>query len=182
MFRLQSTNNRYKASDGSLSGLGSLYLSSYGGVRPCATTSTLQAATAELSSFRQRRQDSIHAGCHCVKCAVVTDNRPRQAGERGGDSSTLLRFIFNCLVIVYVRDHVQEAGLACWASSASCGGWLWTQKLTLPTQRLAYSWRRVPVLILLVGWLVEVLLYVHRNRRLIRDGSPGRPPRLSHSS
>ena len=30
-----------------------------------------------------------------------------------------------------------------------------------------------------VGW---VLLYVHRNRRFIRDGSPGRPPRLSHSS
>ena len=30
-----------------------------------------------------------------------------------------------------------------------------------------------------VGW---VLLYVHRNHRLIRDGSPRRPPRLSHSS
>ena len=30
--------------------------------------------------------------------------------------------------------------------------------------------------------LVEVLLYVHRSRRFIRDGSPGRPPRLSHSS
>ena len=28
----------------------------------------------------------------------------------------------------------------------------------------------------------DVLLHVHRNRRLIRDGSPGRPPRLSHSS
>ena len=28
----------------------------------------------------------------------------------------------------------------------------------------------------------EVLLYVHRNRRLIRDGSPGRPLRLLHSS
>ena len=27
-----------------------------------------------------------------------------------------------------------------------------------------------------------VLLYVHRNRRLIRDGRPGRPPQLSHSS
>ena len=27
-----------------------------------------------------------------------------------------------------------------------------------------------------------VLLYVNRNRRFIRDGSPGRPPRLSHSS
>ena len=25
------------------------------------------------------------------------------------------------------------------------------------------------------------LLYVHRNRRFIRDGSPGRPPRPSHS-
>ena len=27
--------------------------------------------------------------------------------------------------------------------------------------------------------MVEVLLYVHRNRSCIRDGSPGRPPRLS---
>ena len=32
------------------------------------------------------------------------------------------------------------------------------------------------------GVVVEVLLYVHRNRRFIRDGNPGRPPRLSHSS
>ena len=31
-------------------------------------------------------------------------------------------------------------------------------------------------------WWWSVLLDVHRNRRLIRDGSPGRPPRLSHSS
>ena len=30
-----------------------------------------------------------------------------------------------------------------------------------------------------VGW---VLLYIHRNRRLITDGNPGRPLRLSHSS
>ena len=30
--------------------------------------------------------------------------------------------------------------------------------------------------------VVEVLFYVHRNRRFIRDGSPGRPHRLSHSS
>ena len=30
--------------------------------------------------------------------------------------------------------------------------------------------------------LVEVLLYVHGNRRFIRDGSPGRPPGFSHSS
>ena len=29
---------------------------------------------------------------------------------------------------------------------------------------------------------VEVLLYVYRNCRLIRDGSPGQPPQLSHSS
>ena len=30
--------------------------------------------------------------------------------------------------------------------------------------------------------VAEVLLYVHRNHRFIRDGSPGRPPRLSLSS
>ena len=30
--------------------------------------------------------------------------------------------------------------------------------------------------------LVEVLIYIHRNCRFIRDGSPGRPPCLSHSS
>ena len=30
--------------------------------------------------------------------------------------------------------------------------------------------------------VVKVLLYVHRNRRPVRDGSPGRPSRLSHSS
>ena len=29
---------------------------------------------------------------------------------------------------------------------------------------------------------IEVLLYIHRNQRLIRDRSPGWPPRLSHSS
>ena len=33
-----------------------------------------------------------------------------------------------------------------------------------------------------LDWLLKVLLYVHRNRRFVRDGSPGRPPRLSHSS
>ena len=32
---------------------------------------------------------------------------------------------------------------------------------------------------MVVGW---VLLHVHRNRRLFRDGSPGRPRRLSHGS
>ena len=36
--------------------------------------------------------------------------------------------------------------------------------------------------IVVVAAAAEVLLYVHRNRRLISDGSPGRPPRFSHSS
>ena len=40
----------------------------------------------------------------------------------------------------------------------------------------------VVVLVVVVVDVVEVLLYVHRNRRLIRGRSPGRPPRLSHSS
>ena len=42
--------------------------------------------------------------------------------------------------------------------------------------------RFVAELALCFSRLVEVLLYVHRNRRLIRDGSPGRPPPLLHSS
>ena len=36
--------------------------------------------------------------------------------------------------------------------------------------------------LILIHVVVEVLPYVHRNRRFIRDGSPGRPPRLSHSN
>ena len=40
----------------------------------------------------------------------------------------------------------------------------------------------VVVVVVVVVVDVEVLPYVHRNRRYIRDGSPGRPPRLSHSS
>ena len=47
---------------------------------------------------------------------------------------------------------------ACWTSPSAC-------MQCVPTHSF--------------GW---VLLYVHRNRRLIRDGSPGRPPRPSHSS
>ena len=38
---------------------------------------------------------------------------------------------------------------------------------------LCAKYRRIRVVVL------EVLLYVHRNRSFIRDGSPGRPPRLS---
>ena len=34
----------------------------------------------------------------------------------------------------------------------------------------------------LIAWYGWVLLYVHRNCRLIRDRSPGRPPWLSHNS
>ena len=44
------------------------------------------------------------------------------------------------------------------------------------------SWDCFVVVVVVEVVVVEVLLYVHRNRRLIRDGSPGRPPRLSHSS
>ena len=51
-----------------------------------------------------------------------------------------------------------------------------TKALGNARTRFATFHRRLPRV---VGW---VLLYVHRNRRLIRDGSPGRPPRPSHSS
>ena len=44
------------------------------------------------------------------------------------------------------------------------------------------AWSMAFVVVVVVVVVVEVLLYVHRNRWFIRDGSPGRPPRLSHSS
>ena len=39
--------------------------------------------------------------------------------------------------------------------------------------------RRASNFVVVLFW---VLLYVHRNRRFIKDGSPGRPPRLTPSS
>ena len=58
--------------------------------------------------------------------------------------------------------------------------------------RVICAWRRsvsslfvslcCAVVVVAAVVVVEVLLYVHRNGRLSRDGSPGRPPRLSHSS
>ena len=42
--------------------------------------------------------------------------------------------------------------------------------------------RPLPLTYRTASYLVEVLLYAHRNRRFIRDGSQGRPPRHSHSS
>ena len=45
-------------------------------------------------------------------------------------------------------------------------------------QRLHGLWRPLKVW----GNVDDMLLYIHRNHRLIRDRSPGRPPQLSHSS
>ena len=53
----------------------------------------------------------------------------------------------------------------------------------VPVPSTSFSSCTVPAInsycLWLVGW---GLLYVRRNRRLFRDGSPGQPPRLSHSS
>ena len=58
-------------------------------------------------------------------------------------------------------------------------------RVTVGNRNEAQSARRAdstPEGSLFEGVFVEVLLYVHRNRRLIRDGRSGRPPRLSHIS
>ena len=57
------------------------------------------------------------------------------------------------------------------AETAGCKEHKWLCTCPLPT-----------TFIVLVSGCCWVLLYVHRNHRLIRDGTPGRPPRLSHSS
>ena len=72
-----------------------------------------------------------------------------------------------------VFDFVPEGS----ASSSS------TVKISWDAIRL--RWLLFPPVYLLGPFpfgVVEVLLYVHTNHRRIRDGSPGRPSRLSHSS
>ena len=49
-------------------------------------------------------------------------------------------------------------------------------------RRIMRRRRRMVMMTMMKSGRVEVLLYVHRNHRFIRHGSPGRPPRLSHSS
>ena len=55
---------------------------------------------------------------------------------------------------------------------------------TLPLEwpLFADEWEQRYALKVVGDFVGCVSLYVHRNRRLIRDGSPGRPPPLSHSS
>ena len=71
------------------------------------------------------------------------------------------------LLACHVGVTVRDSGLRCCVCVMSSDRWL---------TPLCVAWT------LKVKMLVEVLLYVHGNRRLIRDGSPGRPPRLSHSA
>ena len=60
----------------------------------------------------------------------------------------------------------------------SCGGLYQMSRDTIPVgvyircQGTPLLWGSISDVLT----VVEVLLYVHRNRRLIRDGSPGRPP------
>ena len=73
-----------------------------------------------------------------------------------------------------------------WAGSRICVNWrvskpllnLWGCVGILTSQHPCGQGPGYVSVVQLVGW---VLLYIHRNRRLIRDGSPGRPPWLSHS-
>ena len=82
---------------------------------------------------------------------------------------------------IWTRDGQDpDGGRGGWMQGASadcgCGDRAWIDRASLGQQRqVTQQWWGV----------VEVLLYVHRNSRLItniRDGSPGRPPRLSHIS
>ena len=66
---------------------------------------------------------------------------------------------------------VQQTLMTVWWQHSMAPRWLLQSSFVV----WQYSWTTQ-------RWSVEVLLYVHRNRRLIRDGSPGQPPRLSHSS
>ena len=92
----------------------------------------------------------------------------RQTETKRGRGRTVLREVYARLQPVL--DTI---------TNLNCG-----VRLVIVGQRLRERERVVPPLMssLRLDWLVEVSLCVHRNRRLIRDGSPGQPPRRSHSS
>ena len=77
------------------------------------------------------------------------------------DTPLLYLFICVFIYILHGRVHCQNDGQ--WHLYADVD-----QSYMSPSSA---QWRK-----LMFG---SVLIYVHRNRRLIRDGSPGRPPRLT---
>ena len=109
------------------------------------------------------------------------------------------------------RRHVRQKSIN-QSRQAVCSGRCWLQPRVSITQKFWHqnAWQRVgrtrqlrcgekekdipiiaqtgrlamffPPSVLLSSSFGWVMFYVHRNRRLIRDGSPGRPPRLSHIS
>ena len=120
---------------------------------------------------------------------LKTQNRPRLqcSGRRGHSAAWPTRS--RCMLDPGWREYFAMAP----GSSGSCGGqnrdlswphepyfitcivdvFVYSALATCRNQRLSW-WSTITVF--------EVLLYVHRNRRFIRDGSPGRPHRLSRSS
>ena len=88
-----------------------------------------------------------------------------------------------------IRDGEPRTVTSTFTQLLSHDSWWWSvalrpQKLGLfgtGAQDVHLDFHTAPELCMGRG-LVEVLLYVHRNCRFIRDGSPGCPPRLSHSS
>ena len=90
--------------------------------------------------------------------------------------STMTRLLF-LAVLKYVSHLLLTVGI-----TMTDPFFLWCVSSTLVTDcHHSYDWSFAFLWCVssTLGW---VLIYIHRNHRLIRDGSPGRPPWLSHSS
>ena len=119
-------------------------------------TAQRPAEAPDLIPVRISRPPSSHKTTTTTKTTTKTTPRPRCE-----DKSRLKQQTVNRSHLYQAYIHAQRK-----ANCFELNGW-------------ADVGREIAAVMV---WLVEVLLYVHRNRRLIRDGSPGRPPRLSHSS
>ena len=86
-----------------------------------------------------------------------------------------------CLLTVYPLSAYGLPAVCSWSACLQCVSS--THELVRLPFKILPSFAGGPDWASLPGHVVvEVLLYVHRNRRFIRDGSPGRPPRHSHNS
>ena len=129
---------------------------------------------SDVNTFRKCEGKADHA----QSCWNPSLNIPFATGE-GIERTKLGYDCYRCLKLRVCDWHEKRVR----SGEAICPFFVWA--LITTGQKFGVcdrQWlQKCITMSIFVGWL-PMLLYVHRNCRLIRDGSPGRPLRLSHSS
>ena len=106
---------------------------------------------------------------------VIVGNRGGEWGRQIG-SMTEESQVSGCYNITFIYTNQETVSALPWIRRIGAQAATQTKRRPASAGTLGENWGKEEAAF---GW---VLLYVDRNRGLIKDGSPGRPPRLSHSS